>query len=600
MFDHHHPNLDYDPLESKTIKTYRFLWSFIKPYWKTALLGIISIFISTYILLTLGSTLKTIIDGGLVTLDQKSLDKFLVVLLLAVFILSLSSYGRSYFISYLGEKIVADIRDLTFRHLLTLNIAFYESNRSGDIISRLTTDMQLIQIAISNSVPLASRNLLLVLGGLVMMFLTSLKLSLFTLCIVPLVISPLVIVGKRLRGQSKKVQAHLARASGFLDEIFHGIRTVYAFNHQKEDITKFDHYNSVILDGAKRRIHIRSFLAFLIMLLVFVGIGIVLWIGGRLVLAGEISSGNLASFIFYAVILAAGAGTFSEMFSDIQRAVGACERVIELLQYPSSDCMADGQTRSLPKPARGILAIHNINFAYPAMPDKIILENFTISVAPGEKLAIVGHSGSGKSSIFSILLRFFDPQSGSIFLDGINYKDLSVHDIRERVSIVPQDPMIFTGSIYDNIKFGKPDASDSDIWKAAEAAKLADVIASFSDGLFTRVGNRGVSLSAGQKQRVAIARAILRDPAVLLLDEATSGLDAESEYAVEQSLKQLMATRTTIVIAHRLSTILQADRIVVIENSRIEAVGSHAELIIQDGLYRRLATIQFESIMSGH
>ena len=293
MFDHHHPNLDYDPLESKTIKTYRFLWSFIKPYWKTALLGIISIFISTYILLTLGSTLKTIIDGGLVTLDQKSLDKFLVVLLLAVFILSLSSYGRSYFISYLGEKIVADIRDLTFRHLLTLNIAFYESNRSGDIISRLTTDMQLIQIAISNSVPLASRNLLLVLGGLVMMFLTSLKLSLFTLCIVPLVISPLVIVGKRLRGQSKKVQAHLARASGFLDEIFHGIRTVYAFNHQKEDITKFDHYNSVILDGAKRRIHIRSFLAFLIMLLVFVGIGIVLWIGGRLVLAGEISSGNL-------------------------------------------------------------------------------------------------------------------------------------------------------------------------------------------------------------------------------------------------------------------------------------------------------------------
>lgn len=580
---------------SKGLRSIKFLWQFVRHYYVKVLLACISISIVMITLLTLGSVLRNIIDNGIITHNSEALDRMLAILMLGILVLSMASFGRSYFLSWIGEKIVADVREKLFRHLIQLEIDFYEQMRVGEVISRITTDATLIQIGFSNSIPMAFRNILLMLGGLVMMYITSNILTFYALCIIPIILVPLYVFGKKVRKQSKKNQAHLSDLSGFLDESLNGIRTIYAFNHQEYEIKAFSNINQMIFFFAKRRIFIRSILAFLIMLLVFSGISIVLWLGGKSVLAGEITSGSLASFIFYAVLVAASVGSFSEIFSDIQRAVGACERIQEVLLYKPSHISTKEYKKNLPEPARGVLALHNVSFTYPSFPDKKILDNFTVSIAPGEKCAIVGHSGAGKSTIFSLLLRLYDPQSGSLYMDGVKYLDVSPIDIRKRIAVVSQEPYIFSGTIYDNILFGNPSASEKDIFRAVEMANLKDVIKKFPEGINTYIGTRGIALSTGQKQRLSIARAILKNPAILLLDEATNALDVENEKIIEEAITDLMANKTTVMITHKLSSVLRANRIIVMENGHINSIGTHAELILEENsLYKKLASMYFQ------
>jgi len=477
---------------------------------------------------------------------------------------------------------------------LSLDVGFFELIRPGELVSRITADTTLIQVVIGTSAAVAARNFLLLAGGLLMMMATSLKLTLLTLIIVPFVLIPILIYGKRVRQLSRESQDEVANVGGFLEETIGGIRTCQAFIHEDNDRAKFKDHTEKAFGVSIQRIHLRSLLACLVMTLVFGGVSLVLWSGSRDVLGGTLQAGQLSAFIFYAVVVASSAGSFSEIFADLQRAMGALDRLRELLgTAPSLKSGGTATFRKLPIPSKGVIALHSVCFSYPNNPERSILNNITLSAAPGEKVAIVGPSGAGKSTLFSLLLRFYSPQSGAIYLDGIDVRDVDVGEVRSRMGLVPQDPMIFSQSLYENILYGRPNANESDVWKAAELAHLLDVIKGLPQGIHTLLGTKGVRLSGGQKQRVAIARAILRNPSLLLLDEATSALDSESEHLIQQSLNHLMATRTTIVIAHRLTTVLKADRIIVMDRGKIDAVGTHAELISEDGLYRRLAMMHY-------
>ncbi|MBX9805549.1 MAG: ATP-binding cassette domain-containing protein [Alphaproteobacteria bacterium] len=579
---------------SNTIQNIKDILELVRPYRRPMVLATLSLTLAAGMVLSLGWALRSLIDYGFAQEDSAALDSILLLMGLAVAFLAIASFGRSYYIGWVGERVITDLRQRVFNHLLSLDVGFFELIRSGELVSRITTDTTLIQVVIGTSAAVAVRNLLLLGGGLVMMMATSLKLTLLTLIIVPFVLIPILIYGKRVRKLSKLTQDRIADVGGFLEETLGGIRTCQAFMHEDTDRRQFEDQTERAFDVSIKRIHLRSLLACLIMILVFGGVSLVLWIGGRDVLAGELAAGQLSAFIFYAVVVAASAGSFSEIFADLQRAIGALDRLRELLATAPSLAPVSGiPSRKLPIPSTGVVALHNICFAYPSNPERPILNNVTLSAAPGEKIAIVGPSGAGKSTILSLLLRFYSPQSGSIYLDGIDVRDVDVSEVRARMGLVPQDPTIFSQSLYENILYGRPNASETDVWRAAELAHLSSVIEDLPQGIHTLLGTKGVRLSGGQKQRLAIARAILRNPSILLLDEATSALDSESEHLVQQSLNHLMATRTTIVIAHRLATVLKADRIIVMDRGQINAVGTHAELISEDGLYRRLAMMQY-------
>ena len=488
---------------------------------------------------------------------------------------------------------MTDLRQQVFNHLLSLDVSFFDHIRPGELVSRITADTTLIQIVIGSSTAVAIRNFLLLAGGLAMMVATSLKLTLFTLVIVPFILIPILIYGRRVRLLSRQNQDYLADAGGFLEETLGGIHTCQAFNHETADRFRFHTQTEKVFKIASQRLWLRSLLACLIMVLTFGGISFVLWQGGQDVIAGVLETGQLSAFIYYAVVAAASTGSFAEIFADLQRAAGALDRLRELLATTPTLKLEKGmRLRKLPYPSVGVVALHNLCFAYPADPARPILKHITLSAAPGEKIAIVGPSGAGKSTLFSLILRLYSPQSGAIYLDGVDIREVDVAAVRARIGYVPQDPVIFSQSLYENILYGRPEASETEVWNAAKAAHLENVISMLPQGIHTLLGTKGIRLSGGQKQRLAIARAVLRNPSLLLLDEATSALDPESEHWVQQGLGNLMATRTTIVIAHRLSTILKADRIFVLSKGFIDAVGTHAELITQDGLYRRLALIQ--------
>lgn len=579
--------------ESKPkVKSLNFLLKYLRPYKVKMVYALAALSLAASTVLALGWGLKALIDYGFINDSTISLNFILGGLLIGVILLAIASFGRTYYVSWIGERVITDLRRDVFNHILGLEVSFFEQIRSGELISRLTTDTSLIQIVIGTSAAIAIRNFLLMVGGLSMMFITSPKLSFFSLCVVPLIIFPIIYFGRRVRLHSKFSQDRIAEMGGYIDETLNNIRTVQAFTHESIDRSTFYDYSELAFTASVHRIIARSWLSCLVMLLVFAGISFVLWAGGKDVIEGHMTAGDLSSFIFYAVVVAGSAGSFSEIMGDLQRAAGASERLIELLVMKPA-APEELIERVLPKKARGILAIHNISFSYPSHPHNIVLKGLTLSVAPGENLAIVGLSGAGKSTVFSLLLRFYNPQSGTIHLDGVNIKDVSMADVRSRIGFVSQEPAIFSTTIYENILYGKPDATEADVWQAAEAVNLGNFLRGLPHGIHTLVGTRGIKLSGGQKQRLAIARAILRNPSVLLLDEATNALDAESEQAVQQGLKHLISTRTTIVIAHRLATVLQADRIVVLDKGEVQAVGTHAELISQDGLYRRLATLQF-------
>ena len=578
----------------KTLHKLKVLLSLAVPYRLPLIFAILSLILAAGMVLSLGWGLRHLIDHGFGEENAAALDSTLLLMGFAVIMLAIASFGRSYYIGWVGERVVTDLRQRVFNHLLSLDVGFFELIRPGELVSRITADTTLIQVVIGTSAAVAVRNLLLLVGGLLMMMATSLKLTLLTLIIVPFVLIPILIYGKRVRQLSRKSQDQMADVGGFLEETIGGIRTCQAFMHEDNDRTDFKDHTEKAFRVSIQRIHLRSLLACLVMTLVFGGVSLVLWSGSRDVIGGTLQAGQLSAFIFYAVVVASSAGSFSEIFADLQRAMGALDRLRELLATAPSLKPNDTTTfRKLPIPSSGVIALHNVCFSYPNNPERSILNNVTLSAAPGEKIAIVGSSGAGKSTLFSLLLRFYTPQSGAIYLDGIDVRDVDVEEVRSRMGLVPQDPMIFSQSLYDNILYGRPNATETDVWKAAELAHLLDVIKDLPQGIHTLLGTKGVRLSGGQKQRVAIARAILRNPSLLLLDEATSALDSESEHLIQQSLNHLMATRTTIMIAHRLATVLKADRIIVMDRGQIDAVGTHADLISEDGLYRRLAMMQY-------
>jgi ATP-binding cassette subfamily B protein len=536
---------------------------------------------------------RRMIDFGFSDKAVQLIDSYFAVMVLIVAVLAVSSALRFYLVTTLGERIVADLRSDVFAHLTRLSPVYFDATRTGEIVSRLTADTTQIKSAVGASVSIALRNLVLFLGGAGMMVVTSPRLSLFVLGAIPVIVLPLVGFGRAVRRRGRAAQDTLANASGYANELIGAMRTVQAFTSEKPAGSRFATAVEQAYGAACGATKARAILTAVVIFLVFASIVIVLWVGAQDVLAGDITPGRLGQFVLYAVFAAGGLGELSQVWGEISQASGAAERLSEIMAVQPA-IRSPARPIALPKPANGDVTFHHVSFSYPSRPNIPVLENLSFGVRPGEKLALVGPSGAGKSTIFQLILRFYDPVSGSITFDGVRLTDADPAALRSRIALVPQDSIVFATSVRDNIQFGRPDATEAEIEKAAEAAHAAEFIRRLPLGFETPLGERGVTLSGGQRQRIAIARAILRKAPLLLLDEATSSLDAESETLVQQALKRLMLNRTSIVIAHRLATVQACDRILVIDNGRIVEEGTHASLASAGGLYARLAKLQFE------
>ncbi len=570
----------------------RQLVALLRPYRQQIAIALTALVIAASSFLVLGQGLKAVIDQGVVTGAPQALNQAMLFFLVVVLILAVATYVRFYFVSWLGERVIADLRKKVFEHLLTLSPSFYENTRTGEALSRLTNDTTMLETVIGSSLSMALRNALMLVGGLIMLFVTSVKLTMFVLLAVPLVIVPIIVFGRKVRDLARDSQARLGDASAFLDEAIHEVRTVQASVAEPVMRTRFTGHLDAVFSTAKARIRARAALVAIVIVLAFGAIGFILWTGGHDVIAGRISAGELSAFVFYAVIVASGVGTISEVFGDLQRAAGATERLMELLNTKTA-IAAPTTPAPLPQPVRGQLQFDAVRFHYASRPDTAALDQFSLTVAPGERIALVGPSGAGKTTAFQLLLRFYDPESGSVRLDGADLRTLDPQDLRKQIALVPQEPVIFADTVRENVRFARPDASDAEVRAALEAAYALDFVEQMPGGLDAQLGERGVRLSGGQRQRLAIARALLADRPVLLLDEATSALDAESERKVQLALDRLMQNRTTLIIAHRLATVRHADRIAVMEQGHVVALGKHDELVRDNPLYANLARLQF-------
>ncbi len=574
------------------LKTLTRVWSFLRPYRRQVIYAAIALVIAAAAVLAIGQGLKAVVDRGFGAGDAAALDRGLGLMLVIILVMAAATFARFYFVSWLGERVTADLRRTVFDHLLKLPPEFFELMRTGEVISRLTNDTTMLETVIGSSASLAVRNALLLVGGLVMLALTSAKLTLLVLLGVPLVVPPIILFGRRVRKLARAGQERVGDIGAYLDESLHEIRTVQAYGHEAIDRRLFGDRVEATFATARLRIRQRSLLVAAVIMLVFGAVGVILWIGGHDVVAGRISAGQLSAFVFYAVLVAGAVGTLSEVAGDVQRAAGATERLFELLAVEPA-IRAPAQPVAMPLPARGTVTLDAVTFHYPSRPDAAALESLSLTVRAGEKLALVGPSGAGKTTVFQLLLRFYDPQSGAVRIDDVDVRTADPQAVRQRLALVPQDPVIFAATVLENVRYGRPEASDDDVRAACDAAYASEFIDRLPEGYASFLGERGVRLSGGQRQRLAIARAILADRPILLLDEATSALDAESERMVQQALERLMAGRTVLIIAHRLATVRHADRIAVLEQGRLVAAGPHDRLLVESPLYARLAALQF-------
>ncbi|WP_043644079.1 ABC transporter transmembrane domain-containing protein [Caenispirillum salinarum] len=577
---------------TRNLKVLRRTWAFMLPYKGHIIGASLALIVTAAATLSIGVGLRRLIDQGLSAGDPALLDKALLALLGVIGLIAAGTFARYYLVTWLGERVVADIRKAVFDRVLTLNPGFFEVTKTGEILSRLTTDTTLIQTVIGSSASVALRNLLTLTGGLVMLAVTNLELTGLVVLVVPLVVVPIVFFGRKVRRLSRESQDRVSDISAYAEESLFGIRTVQAFSHEDVDRATFGRATEGAFDAAIKRTRARAALTACVILLAFGAIGTVLWAGGHGVLRGDISPGELTAFVFYAVVVASATGALSEIMGDLQRAAGATERLVELLQT-EPDVAIPTDPKPLPQPAEGRVTLDAVAFHYPSRPDRAALHGFSLDVAPGERVALVGPSGAGKSTVMQLILRFYDPHAGRVLVDGVDLREADPRDVRRRLGLVPQEPVIFSANALENIRYGRPDASDDEVRAAAEAAQALEFIDRLPEGFNTFLGEKGVRLSGGQRQRIAIARALLRDPSILLLDEATSALDAESERLVQQALERLMHGRTSIVIAHRLATVVGADRIAVIDEGRLVATGTHRQLLDTSPLYARLAALQF-------
>jgi ATP-binding cassette subfamily B protein len=566
--------------------------AFLFPYRWRVVGAFIALSITAAATLGLGQGLKGLIDSGFSGGDSTTLDQALLLLVGLSVIIAFGTFARFYLVSWLGERVVADLRKAVFDRVLSLHPGFFEVTKTGEILSRLTTDTTLLQSVIGSSASMALRSALNFLGGMVMLFVTNAKLAGLVLLVVPIVVVPILIYGRRVRKLSRVSQDRVADVGAFAEESFNAIQTVQAFTHETEDRKRFDVQVKNAFDTAIRRTWARGLLSAIVILLVFNAIAVILWIGGQGVLSGEISGGELAAFVFYASVVAFSVGIISEVFGELQRAAGATERLIELLEV-EPEILAPANAISMPDPSQGRVHFDGVTFHYPSRPDMPALVDFTLDIKAGETVALVGPSGAGKSTVFQLLLRFYDPEMGRVVVDDVNVSSADPQNVRQRMALVPQDPVLFGTDGWENIRFGRPEASNEDVRLAADAAAASEFLDELPNGFGTFLGEKGMRLSGGQRQRISIARAVLRDPAILLLDEATSALDAENERLVQTALEKLMVGRTTLIIAHRLATVLNADRIAVIDKGRMVAIGTHFELIKNNPLYARLAALQF-------
>ena len=568
--------------------------SFLVPYTRQIMVFLLALLVTAGITLSIGQGLRLVIDQGFAGESIEGLNIAIAFIMGGAVIMALGTYVRFYLISWLGERVSADIRAAVFNHVVSLHPAFFETNRSGDIMSRLTSDTTLLQSIIGSSLSIALRSSISSAGALIMLFITNFKLSLVVIFAIPAVLLPILYFGRKVRDLSRKSQDSVASVGSYAGEVIQQIKTVQSFTQEPLEKKAFGEEVERAFRVAKKRISQRAILTAVVIMAVFTALSAMLWFGGRDVITGQMTGGDLGAFIFYAMLMAVGMASLSEVYGELQRAAGAAERLMELLHAPKEIISAEiiqAEVEHLP----AVLEFDSVSFNYPSRPTQAALDGFSLKIPEGKILALVGPSGAGKSTLFALIQRFYDPQDGTLLFGDHDIRDLDLMRLRQQIAVVEQQPTLFTGDVMYNIRYGKTSATDEEVKAAAEAAHADEFIRTLPNGYESNLGEQGVRLSGGQRQRIAIARALLKNPRILLLDEATSALDAESEYKVQLALERLMKNRTTVIIAHRLATILHADQIVVMDEGRNIAAGSHQELLVKNALYARLAALQFSA-----